>query len=93
MSPRKMRLVVDNIRGRKVVDALGIRQIILLSRRPVDEEAMPTFAIPVTPDDLEHLRGNLYRHLDYVLSDVQGCRSYHEAIAAYLKKSVPDGRE
>ena len=24
MSPRKMRLVVDNIRGRKVVDALGI---------------------------------------------------------------------
>lgn len=24
MSPRKMRLVVDNIRGRRVVDALGI---------------------------------------------------------------------
>ncbi len=24
MSPRKMRLVVDNIRGKKVVDALGI---------------------------------------------------------------------
>jgi hypothetical protein len=100
-NPIHARLVLDNAATdkdatralRPLVDELGIRQIILLSRRPVDEEAMPKFEIQVTPDDLEHLRGNLYRHLDYVLSDVQGCRSYHEAIAAYLKKSVPDGRE
>jgi hypothetical protein len=78
---------------RPEVDQLGVRQIILLSRRRVDEPAMPAFELQVTPDDLEHLRANLYRYLDYVLPDVQGCRSYHEAIAAFLKMSVPDGRE
>jgi hypothetical protein len=75
------------------VAALGVRQIILLSRRRVDEPAMPAFELRVTPDDLEQLRGNLYRYLDYILPDVQACRSYHEAIAALLNKSVPDGRE
>lgn len=99
--PIHARLVLDNATTdqaatraiRPLVDELGISQIILLSRRPVDEAAMPKFELQVTPDDLEHLRGNLYRYLDYVLPDVQGCRSYHEAIAAYLKKSATDGRE
>lgn len=99
--PVHARLVLDNATSdqiatraiRPLVDELGISQIILLSRRPVAEEAMPKFELQVTPDDLEYLRGNLYRHLNYILPDVQGCRSYHEAIAAYLKKSVPDGHE
>lgn len=99
--PVHARLVLDNAATdqagtralRPLVDELGVRQMILLSRRRVDEPAMPAFELQVTPDDLEHLRGNLYRQLDYVLPDVQGCRSYHEAIAAFLKKSVPDGRE
>ncbi|MDL1891182.1 hypothetical protein FBQ96_16720 [Nitrospirales bacterium NOB] len=100
-SPVHARLTLDNSPTsqaaardlRPLVDELGVRQIILLSRRRVDEPAMPAFELQVTPDDLEHLRGNLYRHLDYILPDVQDCRSYHEAIAAFLKKSVPDGRE
>lgn len=99
--PIHARLVLDNAATdqaatraiRPLVDELGVRQIILLSRRRVDEEAMPKFEIQVTLDDLEHLRGDLYRYLDYVLPDVQSCRSYHEAIAAYLKKSTTDGRE
>jgi hypothetical protein len=78
---------------RPLVDELGVRQIILLSRRRVDERAMPAFELQVTSNDLEHLRGNLYRYLNYVLPDVQDCRNYHEAIDALLKKSVTDGRE
>lgn len=99
--PVHTRLVLDNAATdqaatraiRPQIDQLGISQIILLSRRPVDEKAMPRFELQVTPDDLEQLRGNLYRYLDYILPDVQDCRSYHEAIAAFLKKRVTDGRE
>ena len=99
--PVHARLALDNAATdqaatralRPLVDELGVRQIILLSRRRVDEPAMPAFELQVTPDDLEHVRANPYRHLDYLLPDVQNCRSYHEAIAAFLKKSVPNGRE
>jgi len=100
-NPIHARLVLDNAATdkdatralRPLVDELGIRQIILLSRRRVDEPAMPAFELPVTPDDLQHLSATLYRHFGYVLPDGQECRSYHEAIDTFLKKSRLDGHE
>ena len=48
---------------RPLVDQLGLQQILLFSRLKVDEPFMPAFELRVTPDDLECLRGNLFRHL------------------------------
>lgn len=48
---------------RPLVDKLSIRQIILLSRTRVDEDAMPAFELRVTADDLEHFRSVIFRYL------------------------------
>lgn len=88
------RLVLDNARTdrastralRPQVDEQGIRQIILLSRLRVDEQAMPAFELRITEDDLEYLRGNLYRHMDLILPETEGYRNYHDAIEAVLKR-------
>jgi hypothetical protein len=54
---------------RPLVDKLGIKQIILLSRSRVDEPDMPAFELHVTEDDLERFRANLYRYLSQVLPE------------------------
>jgi len=99
--PAHARLALDNAAVgkaatralRPLVEELGVRQIILLSRRRVDEPAMPAFELQITPDDLAYLRANLYRYFGYVLPDTADRRSYHEAIDAYIKEEKTDGRE
>lgn len=70
---------------RPLVDELGVRQVILLSRQRVDEPDMPAFALRVTEDDLDHFRANLYRHLHMTLPAAESiCRSYREALETCL---------
>jgi len=87
--PVHPRLVLDNAPAdrdsarsvRPLVDELGIRQIILLSRQRVDEPDMPAFGLNVTEDDLDHFRANLYRHLHITLPAVaSGYHNYREAL-------------
>lgn len=93
--PIHPRLTLDNAPSdrasaravRPLVDTLGVRQIILLSRQRVDEPDMPAFALGVTEDDLDHFCANLYRHLHITVPAVEsGYRNYQEAIEAYLAK-------
>jgi hypothetical protein len=93
--PVHPRLTLDNAPSdrasarsvRPLVDTLSIQQIILLSRQRVDEPSMPAFALEVTEDDLEHLRANLYRHLNITIPYVEsGYSNYREALEAYLSK-------
>jgi hypothetical protein len=69
--PQFPRLVIDNARSdrastrdmRPMVDALNLKQIILLSRTRVDEPSLPAFELRVMDDDIEAIKANLYRHL------------------------------
>ena len=54
---------------RPLVDEMGIRQIILLSRVRVDEPSMPAFQLRVTDDDLACCRANLFRYLKLVIPE------------------------
>ncbi len=66
---------------RPLVDELGIRQVILLSRQRVDEPDMPAFGLGVTEDDLDHFRANLYRYLHITLrASESSYQSYQEAL-------------
>jgi hypothetical protein len=98
--PIHPRLVLDNAPTdrasarsvRPLVDELNIRQIILLSRRRVDEPDMPAFALTVTEDDLDHFRANLYRHLNITIPTVESeCGNFWEALETYLS-GEEDGR-
>jgi hypothetical protein len=64
---------------RPLVDQLGLQQILLFSRSKVDEPFMPAFELRVTPDDLEYLRGNLFRHLRITVPEGDH-RNYKEAL-------------
>ncbi len=55
------------------VEHLGIKQIILLTRFRVDEQAMPAFELRVTDEDLAVCRANLYRHLHLVVLEEAQC--------------------
>ncbi|MBP7962078.1 MAG: hypothetical protein KBG20_01195 [Caldilineaceae bacterium] len=76
--PTLPRMVLDNAPTdrssarsiRPLVDALGLQQIILISRRRVDEAAMPAFELEVTNDDIEHFAANLYRHFGIVMPEI-----------------------
>lgn len=69
--PQFPRLVIDNARSdrastreiRPMVDALKLKQIILLSRTRIDEPSLPAFELRVLDEDIEAIKANLYRHL------------------------------
>jgi len=69
--PQFPRLVIDNARTdrastrdmRPMVDALNLKQIILLSRTRIDEPSLPAFELRVLDGDIEAIKANLYRHL------------------------------
>lgn len=92
--PEHPRLVVDNAPTdragtralRPKVDALEISQIILLSRQRVDEQAMPAFELHITPDDIEVMRGNLYRYLNLIVPEDDALYTYHDAIDRLMKR-------
>ena len=92
--PIHPRLVLDNAPSdrvsarsiRPLVDKLGIRQIILLSRQRVDEPDMPAFALEITEDDLDHFRANLYRHLNITMPATAEYQDYREALEIYLSR-------
>lgn len=71
------RLILDNAPSdrsstrevRPWVEQFHIQQIILLTRARVDEPFMPAFELRVTPEDIEHFRANLYRHLRVIASE------------------------
>jgi hypothetical protein len=93
--PIHPRLVLDNAPSdrvssrsvRPLVDQLGIRQIILLSRQRVDEPDMPAFGLAVTDDDLEHFQANLFRHLRITLPPTESrINDYREALESCLPK-------
>jgi hypothetical protein len=71
---------------RPLLEQLGVRQIVLLSRLRVDEPDMPAFELRITPDDLDCLRGNLYRFLAIEGPEVRDLRNYHEAIDALITR-------
>lgn len=54
---------------RPLVEKLGVKQIILLTRRRVDENAMPAFELLCTSDDLAHFSANLFRNLGIVIPE------------------------
>jgi hypothetical protein len=92
--PIHPRLALDNAAtdhaaardARPLVDQYQVRQVILLSRRRVDEPAMPAFELRVTADDLDCLRGNLYHYFSYTLPEVADGRNYHDAIDLLLRR-------
>lgn len=69
--PQFPRLVIDDAKHdrvstreiRPLIDTLGIKQIILLTRIRIDEPSVPAFELRVLNEDLETIRANLYRHL------------------------------
>ena len=65
---------------RPLVDKLGLRQIILLSRTRVDEPSMPVFELRVIEDDLDCFRANLYRYLNITVPEGD-YRDYQTALA------------
>lgn len=88
-TPTHPRLVLDNalidhisVRSvRPLVDELGVQQIILISRGRADEPAMPAFELQMSPDDLQYLIANLYRHLNITIPEGD-YRSFRAAIDA-----------
>jgi len=69
--PQFPRLVIDEAKHdrtstreiRPLVDALSLKQIILLSRIRIDEPSVPAFELRVLDEDIESLKANLFRHL------------------------------
>jgi len=51
------------------IEQMKIKQIILLTRYRVDEQAMPAFELKVTEEDLAVCRANIYRHLRIIVDD------------------------
>lgn len=89
LRPVHPRIILDNarterheVRGvRPLVDKLGLQQIILLSRRRVDEESMPAFELRVTSNDIENFAANLYRYLGITFEDTD-YPNYRAALAS-----------
>jgi len=48
---------------RPLIDRLQLKQIVLLTRYRVDEQAMPAFELHVTETDIQACLANIYRHL------------------------------
>lgn len=93
--PIHPRLTLDNAPAdrasarsvRPLVDELGIRQVILLSRQRVDEPDMPAFALRVTEEDLDHFQANLFRHLHITLPVTESeFQDYHEVLETCLSR-------
>ena len=85
--PIHPRMILDNSKTersevrsiRPLVDKYGLQQIILLSRRRVDEDAMPAFELHVTEEDIEYFAANMYRHLNITI-ETANCPNYHTAL-------------
>lgn len=92
MAPVLPRLVVDDAPSDKIssrefrplIDKLGIKQIILLTRARVDERAMPAFELKVEDQDLEHFGANLFRHLHLTMPE--GSFRNYKSIVAMLAR-------
>lgn len=75
--PTYSRLVLDDAvtereatrEVRPLIDRLNLKQIILITRSRVDEQAMPAFELRVNSEDIEHVRANLYRYLRMTATD------------------------
>jgi len=88
VTPTLSRLVVDDApfdktssrEFRPMVERLGIKQIILLTRVRVDERAMPAFELKVDDQDLEHFGANLFRHLHLTMPE-GAFRNYKSVVA------------
>ena len=89
--PTHPRLVLDDASTersaardvRPWVERLAIKQIILLTRFRVDEQAMPAFELYVTDEDLAVCRANLYRHLRLVVPE--GAQRNYKAMLSALE--------
>jgi hypothetical protein len=89
LQPTHPRLVLDDASterssAREVrpwLERLAIKQIILLTRFRVDEQAMPAFELQVTDEDMAVCRANLYRHLRLVVPD-EAYRNYRAMLIA-----------
>lgn len=92
MNPTLPRLIVDDApmdkptsRGfRPMVEQLGVKQIILLTRSRVDEPALPAFELKVDDQDLEHFGAMLFRHLRLTMPD-GNFRNYKSVIEALAR--------
>jgi hypothetical protein len=69
--PQFPRLVIDDAKHdrtstrdiRPMTDALGLKQIILLTRIRIDEPSVPAFELRVLDEDIESIKANLFRYL------------------------------
>lgn len=88
LTPTLPRLIVDDAPSdktssrefRPLVDRLGIKQIILLTRARVDEQAMPAFELKVDHQDLEAFGANLFRYLHLTMPE-GSFRNYKSVVA------------
>jgi hypothetical protein len=64
---------------RSLVEKLDVKQIILLTRHRVDENAMPAFELRCSVDDMEHFAANLFRHFDIVIPE-SAFINFHQAL-------------
>jgi len=77
VQPTLPRLVVDDAPSdksssrefRPMIESLGVKQIILLTRARVDERALPAFELKVDKQDLEHFGANLFRYLHLTMPE------------------------
>jgi len=92
MMPTLPRLVIDDAPSdkpssrefRPMVEKLGIKQIILLTRARVDERDMPAFELKVDDQDLEAFGANLFRHLHVAMPE--GSFRNYKSIIAILER-------
>ena len=77
IKPVLPRLVIDDAPSDKIssreirplVDRLGVKQIIMLTRIRVDERDLPAFELRVNEPDIEHLSANLFRYLQITMPE------------------------
>lgn len=71
LQPQFPRLVIDDAKHdrastrdiRPMIDVLGLKQIILLTRIRIDEPSVPAFELRVLDEDIEAIKANLFRYL------------------------------
>jgi len=86
------RLVVDDAPSdktssrefRPMIERLGIKQIILLTRTRVNERDMPSFELKVDDLDLEHFGANLFRYLHLTMPE-GSFRNYKSVVAVLAR--------
>jgi hypothetical protein len=90
--PTLPRLVVDDAPSdktssrefRPMIDRMGIKQIILLTRTRVNERALPAFELKVSDQDLEYFGANLFRYLH--LNMPEGSYRNYKSVVATLAR-------